>query len=200
MMTELKVFNKYPSTGITIEDPGLRGYVNLKPIIVPRTFGRGASKKFGKSNVHIVERLIQKLQTPGHKGKKHWRTSEFCTGKTATHMGIVEKAFEIIEHKTKKNPIAVLVKAVENGSTREEVTVIEMGGIRVPKQVDTAPQRRIDIALRWIVQGAFQAVANKKTPIYKALAEEIMNTANNDPKSFAVSKASETERQAAASK
>ena len=115
-------------------------------------------------------------------------------------MGIVEKAFEIIEHKTKKNPIAVLVKAVENGSTREEVTVIEMGGIRVPKQVDTAPQRRIDIALRWIVQGAFQAVANKKTPIYKALAEEIMNTANNDPKSFAVSKASETERQAAASK
>lgn len=199
-MAEIKVFNKYPSLGLKVEDPGLRDYINLKPIIVPRTFGRGAAKRFGKSSCHIVERLIQKLQIPGHKGKKHWRTSEFCTGKTPTQMKIVEDALAIIETKTGKNPIEVLVKAIENSAPREEVTVIEMGGIRVPKQVDTAPQRRIDISLRWIVQGTFQSIINKKTPFYKALADEIINAAANDSKSFAVSKCGETERQAAASK
>lgn len=199
-MAEIKLFNRYPSTGINVRDPSLKSYVNLKPILVPRTFGRHAARKFGKAHVHIVERLIAKIQTPGHKGKKHWRTSEFCTGKTQTATNIVKKTFEIIESKTKKNPIEVLVQAVENSAPREEVTVIEMGGIRVPKQVDASPQRRVDLSLRWITQGTYQAIANKKTPIQVGLANEIMAAANDDPKSFAISKASETERQAAASK
>ena len=109
-MSEIKVFNKYPSAGVKIDDPGLRQHISLKPIIVPCTFGRQAYKKFGKSNVHIVERLIQKLQNPGHKGKKHWRTSKFCTGKTATHIKIVEAAFKIIEQKLHQNPIEILVR------------------------------------------------------------------------------------------
>ncbi|MDD5238861.1 MAG: 30S ribosomal protein S7 [Candidatus Nanoarchaeia archaeon] len=199
-MSEIKVFNKYPSAGVKIDDPGLRQYLNLKPIIVPCTFGRQAYKKFGKSNVHIVERLIQKLQNPGHKGKKHWRTSKFCSGKSSTHVRIVEASFHIIEQKLHQNPIEVLVKAVQNTAPREEVTVIEMGGIRVPKQVDTAPQRRVDMSLRWIVQGTFQSTAAKKITIEQGLADEIMNAAMNDSKSFAVSKCGETERQAGASK
>lgn len=56
------------------------------------------------------------------------------------------------------------------------------------------------MSLRWIVQGTFQSIINKKTPFYKALADEIINAAANDSKSFAVSKCGETERQAAASK
>lgn len=199
-MAEIRIFDMYPSEGITIRDPSLRGYLFLKPVIVPRTFGRHAAKRFAKGSVHIVERLIAKLQAPGHKGKKHWRTSEFCSGKTATTTKIVKKAFEVIEKKTQKNPVEVLVKAVENTAPREEVTVIEMGGIRVPKQVDTSPLRRIDISLRWITQGTFQATANKKKPMYMGLADELIAAANNDTKSFAVSKVSETERQAGASK
>jgi small subunit ribosomal protein S7 len=178
----------------------LRDNLCLKPIIVPRTFGRHAAKRFGKASTHIVERLITKLHSPGHKGKKHWHTTEFCTGKTQTATKIIKKAFEIIEQKTKKNPIEILVLAVENAAPREEVTVIEMGGIRVPKQVDTSPLRRIDLALRWITQGAFQATMGKKISIAEGIASEIISAAADDPKSFAISKASETERQAGASK
>jgi len=199
-MEEIKLFGKYPSTGIKINDPGLRNYITLKPIYVPRTFGRYEHYRFYKSKMHIVERLINKLFSPGHKGKKHWRTSEFCTGKSVTATNIVKKAFEIIEKKTKKNPIEVLIRAIENAAPREEVTVIELGGIRVPKQVDTAPQRRIDLALRWITQGAFQAVADKKTPIWEGLANEIIAASEGDSKSFAISKSTEMERQAEASK
>jgi small subunit ribosomal protein S7 len=199
-MAEIKIFNKYPSAGIIVKDPSLRDNLCLKPIIVPRTFGRHAAKRFGKASTHIVERLITKLHSPGHKGKKHWRTTEFCTGKTQTATKIIKKAFEIIEQKTKKNPIEILVLAVENAAPREEVTVIEMGGIRVPKQVDTSPLRRIDLALRWITQGAFQATRGKKITIEEGIANEIISAAADDPKSFAISKASETERQAGASK
>jgi len=199
-MQEIKLFGKYLTTGFTVRDPGLRDYIGLKPIFVPRSFGRHAEKKLQKSKVNIVERLINKLFSPGHKGKKHWRTSEFCSGKSATATKIVKRTLEIIEQQTKKNPIEILVKAVENASPREEVTVVEMAGIRVPKQVETAPQRRVDIALRWIVQGTFQATVHKKIKFEDGLANEIIAASNDDTKSFAVSKRSETERQAEASK
>ncbi|HDQ59906.1 MAG TPA: 30S ribosomal protein S7 [Candidatus Woesearchaeota archaeon] len=199
-MVELKLFGLYNSTGIEVKDPGLREYITLKPVYAPKSFGRYEHYRFHKSKMHIVERLINKLMTPGHKGKKHFRTSEFCTGKSATCTDLVKKTFRIILEKTKKNPVEVLVRAVEYAAPREEVTVIEMGGTRIPKQVDTAPQRRIDVALRWITQGAFQSVMNKKTPIEVGLANEIIAASENDTKSFAVSKSSEMERQATASR
>jgi len=199
-MEDVKLFGLYPSTGIEVKDPGLREYITLKPVYAPRTFGRHEHQRFYKSRIHIVERLINKLMTPGHRGKKHLRTSEFCTGKSSTCTSIVKKAFKIISEKTNKNPVEVFVKAVENSTPRDEVTVIEMGGTRIPKQVDTAPQRRVDLALRWMTQGSFQAVMNKKTPIEVGLANEIIAASENDVKSFAISKSSEMERQAAASK
>ncbi len=196
---EVKVFGKY-DTNIQVNEPGLKNAINLKPLFVPQTFGRHAKTRFAKSNVNIVERFMNKLMSPGHKGKKHWRTSEFCSGKSQTVYKITKKTFELIEKQTGKNPIEVLVRAVENTAPRDEVTVIEMGGIRVPKQVDSSPQRRIDLALRWITQGAFQAVADKKIPIEKGLANEIIAASKEDPKSFAISKKTELERQAAASR
>jgi small subunit ribosomal protein S7 len=196
---EIKVFGKY-STDVKVEDPGLKDAVCLKSIIVPHSFGRHAGARFAKSNVNIVERFMNKLMSPGHKGKKHWRTSEFCSGKFQTVYNITKKTFEIIESRTKKNPIEILIMAVERAAPRDEVTVINIGGIRVPKQVDSSPQRRVDLALRWLTQGAFQATANKKIPIEKGLANEIIFASNDDNKSFAVSKKIEMERQAAGSR
>ena len=194
----MKLFGKWENKA-EINDPGLIKYINLRDIYIPHSHGRNAKYRFGKSKMHIVERLINKLTIVGHKGKKHWRTSEFKTGKKVMAMDIVKNAFEIIEKRTKKNPIEVLVKAIENSAPREEVTTIEIGGVRVPKQVDISPQRRVDLALRWITQGAYQNSVNN-IRIEKALADEIINAYENNNKSFAVSKKTEVERQAAASK
>ncbi len=198
-INEIKLFGKY-SFDIKVNDPGLKDAISLEPVYVPQSFGRHAGARFAKSDVNIVERFINKLMTPGHKGKKHWRTSEFCTGKFQTAYKIAKETFEIIEKKSKQNPIEVLVRAVENSAPRDEVTVIELGGIRVPKQVDASPQRRVDISLRWLTQGAFQSTANKKTPIEEGLAREIIAASKEDQKSFAVSKRIDVERQAAASR
>ena len=98
----VKLFGKWETEGIKVKDPGLERYVTLTPFLVPKTYGR-MRKKFHKSKMNIVERLMNKLMVPGHSGKKHRLTSGRATGKTITHYNIIKKAFEIVEKKTGKN-------------------------------------------------------------------------------------------------
>src|SRR3990167_384222 len=113
---------------------------------------------------------------------------------------IVEKTFSLIEQKSKKNPVEVFVKALENAAPREEITTIEYGGARYPKAVECAPQRRVDYALRLMVQGAYAASFGKKKSIEEALSEEIIKAYNMDQGSVALSKKLELERQSDASR
>ncbi|MEK6807486.1 MAG: hypothetical protein AABX75_00500 [Nanoarchaeota archaeon] len=196
----LKIFNRWP-LDVVVNDLGLRNYINLNPIIVPWTAGRNIKKQFWKSRKSIVERLMLKLMVAGHKGKKHFRTSNTNTGKLATQYNTIKKAFEIIETKTKKNPVEVLVRALENGAPREGVATIEYGGVRYPKAADMAPQRRIDLCLRWMTQAAFGHSAKGKKHVWEALADEIIGTSNNDSqKSNAIAKKMDVERQSGASR
>jgi len=197
-----KIFDRWDAN-VTVNDPGLQAYINLSPVLVPYSAGRTVAKQFHKSKKSIVERLMSKLYNAGHKGKKHWMTSGYNTGKIATVYKITKKAFEIIEQRTKKNPIEVLVRAIEVGSPKEGIATIEYGGVRYPKAADLAPQRRIDLALRWITQGAFASstAAKTKKAIWQTLADEIIATADNDQaKSNTIKKKIELERQSGASR
>jgi small subunit ribosomal protein S7 len=113
---------------------------------------------------------------------------------------MVRHALEIVNLRTGKNPIEVLVKAVENASPCEDTTRISMGGIVYHLSVDVAPQRRIDLALRHLTQGARQASANNPRSIDECLADELIFAGNHDVKSFAVAKRNEIERVAQASR
>lgn len=194
------LFNKWSTEGIKVEDMGLQRYIALHPILLPKTGGRNVKTVFWKSKNHIVERLITKLMVPGHKGKKHKLTSGHCCGKGVSKYDAVKRCFELIEAKTKKNPVAVFVKALENAAPREEITTIEYGGARYPKAVECGPQRRVDIALRMMVQGAYAKSFNSKTGIETALADEIIKAYNLDTTSNAIAKKIELERQADASR
>jgi len=184
---------------VEIEDESLRNIINVKPYVVSRTNGRYQKKKFGIVNIPIIERLIGRLMTPGHFGKKHKFTSYRASGKYYKGLKIVLKAFEIIEKETNENPIKVFVKALENAAPREEITTIEMGGARYPKAVDIAPKRRIDLAIRHIVWGAYHKSRNKGK-MHEALAKEIIAAYRNSVESFAISKKLELERLAASSR
>ncbi len=193
-------FNRWDVSSIKVDDKGLQRYINLVPKYVPRTGARYAGNRFHKSRVFIVERLINKIMIPGHKGKKHWRGSGRCTGKGANAYSAVEEAFGIIEQRTKKNPIEVFVKAVENGAPREEILTIEYGGARYPKAVECAPQRRIDLALRYMAQGSYAKCFSTKKTLASALADEIINCANLSQQAQAIAKKLEGERQADSSR
>lgn len=196
----IKAFNRWSTEGIVVEDAGLVDYICLDPKIVPKTGARYAGKRFHKSKVFIVERLMNKIMIPGHKGKKHNKSSGHCTGKSANVLKIMEGVLELVEKKMNLNPIAVLVKAIENGAVREEIVTIEYGGARYPKAVECSPQRRIDLVLRLMVQGSYQKCFNSKKSIVSALSDEIINAYRLSPNSFVISKKNEMERQADAAR
>lgn len=197
---EIKSFNRWSVEDIKVTDPGLVDYICLRPTIVPKTGGKNVGVRFHKSRTFIVERLINKVMNPGHKGKKHFITSKQKTGKGIKAYDIVEKALVIVEKRTKENPIKVLVKAIENAAPREEILTIEYGGARYPKSVECAPQRRIDITLKLMTQGASHKCFNKKKSIEQALADEIIAAYNLNNMSVAISKKLEVERQADSSR
>lgn len=199
-MENLKLFNRWDTTDVHVEDQGLKPYLNLTPILAPRLSGREAFRRFGKSRYHIIERLIGKLMVPGHKGKKHKLTSGHCTGKGIHSYNIVLKALTLVEQETKENPIKVFVKAIENAAPREEITTIEYGGARYPQSVECAPQRRIDLVLRQFAQGSYNQSFDSKKKIERALADEIIKAAKNDQTSVAITKKMELERQAESSR
>jgi small subunit ribosomal protein S7 len=185
----IKMLGKWPVDGIEIKDPGLRAYITLKPVLAPHSSGRHEHQKFRKSSVNIVERLINNMMRHGR-----------CGGKKMKAIGIVTNALEIIGLKTGKNPIEVLVNAIENAAPCEDVTRIAYGGIVYPISVDVAPQRRVDLALRFLSEGAREASKNNPKTIDECLAEELILASMRDGRSYAVRKRDEMERVALASR
>jgi len=186
---DVKLFEKWSLKDIQVKDLGLERYINLKALVVPHSMGRHEHKRFSKANVSIVERLANNLMRPGKNA-----------GKKAKAMNIVQHAFEIIHLRTGRNPIEVLVRAVENSAPCEDTTRISYGGIVYHLSVDVAPQRRVDLALRNICEGARMASMHNPRSIEECLAEELALAAEHEMKSYAVSKRHELERVAQASR
>lgn len=186
---EIKLLGKWSFEGIEVKDPGLKRYISLKPIYVPHSMGRHEHKRFRKSEVNIVERLVNNLMRPGS-----------TAGKKARAMNVVRNAFEIIHLRTKRNPIETLVRSIENTAPCEDTTRISFGGVVYHLAVDISPQRRLDLALRFLSEGARNATLNNPRPLEECLAEELILAANGDTKSHAVKKRNEMERVAMASR
>ena len=194
-LPEFKIFDKYEIKGLKVEDLGLQRAINLDPKLMLKSHGRN-SGKFGQAKTNIVERLINRISVAGHRGKKHRIILGHSTGKYEKNAKIILDAFEIIEKKTGKNPVHVLIKAIENSAPRDEVTMIEYGGARYPQAVDVSPIRRVNLALRWLTHGSSDKAFGKKKSISQAIADEITLAAEGNQDSFAVKKKVESEKQA----
>ena len=186
---EIKLFQKWSFKDIQVTDIGLQRYLNLTPMVTPHSMGRHEHQRFRKAKVNIVERLINNLMRPGKNA-----------GKKAKTTNIVKQAFEIISLRTGKNPVEVIVRAVENSAPCEDTTRLSYGGVVYHLSVDVAPQRRIDLAIRHLSEGARSASLNNPRSIEECVAEELILAANNDIKSYAVAKRNEIERVAQSSR
>ncbi|MFH1631146.1 MAG: 30S ribosomal protein S7 [Candidatus Aenigmatarchaeota archaeon] len=191
---DVKLFNKWESKGIEVRDISIKNYINLDARILPRTAGK-LRKPFHKSNAHIVERLALHMLTPGHTGKKHKVTSGIFGGALYNALKNIEKAFDIIEEKTQKNPIEIFVRAIENAAVKEEIISYQLGSIIAREAVTTAPQRRVDKTLRYMAQGSYRKSRNSKLKFATALANEIMAAAEGK-ESFAIKEKERIEREA----
>jgi len=189
----IKIFNRWEPT-TEVKDPGLRMYINTDPVVLPRSAGR-LRNPFHKSKAHIAERLALHLLVPGHSGKKHKITSGPLGGAYYNALKVVERAFEIIEKKDGRSPVEVLVRAIENGSPREEIITYQMGSIVAREAVITAPQRRVDKTLRFLAQGTYRKSHNSKVKAAEALAGELI-AASNGKECYAVKEKERIEREA----
>lgn len=190
-----KAFNKYDLTEVVVGDPGLKNVINLEPKLILKSHGRNVVK-FGQTKVNIIERLMNRIAVAGHRGKKHKIEKGIASGKYTKNMKMVLVALDVIEKKTGKNPIQVLVKAIENAAPRDEITVIEYGGARYPQAVDVAPIRRVNLAIKHLVQGAGDKSFAKKKKFAQALGEELILASEENGDSMAIRKKKESEAQA----
>ena len=177
------LFGKYPFEGVEVHDPGLLPYLYLHPVYSPHTEGRLSGKPFLKTRMHLVERLANHLMKGGR-----------FTGKKSKALATVRAAFDELAQKEGKNPLQLLVDAVENAAPREEVTRLQFGGISVPRAVDASPARRLNVAIRNLALGAIQASRKSTKPIHTCLADEISLAAKGNLTSFAVGRKEEVER------
>jgi small subunit ribosomal protein S7 len=194
----IKLFNKWDTTKIEVTDIGLSRVISLKPsAVIPITFGRHEHQRLKKSDVNIIERLANKMM---HFGKKYAKNTGRMGGKKARVLNVVRTALDIIHVETGKNPVELLVRAIENASPNEDTTRIVYGGVVYHVSVDVAPLRRVDLALRFIAEGVREATYSNPQTIEEALAREIILASNNDMASHAVKKKNEQERIAMASR
>jgi len=193
----LKLWNKWDLTEVAVNDVGLKTVISLKPILVPWSGGRHEHRRFGKTRVSIVERLVNQLS---HFGRKYAKNTGRMGGKKAKSMGVVRTAFEIIHLKTGQNPVQLLVKAVENAAPNEDTTRMSYGGVVYHLSVDISPIRRVDLALRFISEGVREVAFTSAKSVEEVLADEIISAASGDSNSYAVRKRNEQERVAMASR
>jgi small subunit ribosomal protein S7 len=129
-------------------------------------------------------------------GGKVIRTHGKMQGKKFKAIKIVENAFAEIAEKTKKNPIQVLVEALENTAPREDTTRVQFGGVSYQVAVDVSAERRLDMALRNIAMASIIGAFNKKKTLASALAEELVLASTGNVASYAIKKRDQTERMA----
>lgn len=116
-------------------------------------------------------------------------------GKKSIASRVVYDAFEIAEQKAGKPGLEVFEKAMENVSPQMELRSRRIGGANYQVPVEVRPERKIALALRWIIESAR---SQKGKPMSNKLAEELINAANNTGN--AVKKRNDVHRMAEANK
>lgn len=116
-------------------------------------------------------------------------------GEKAKAERILYEALEIIQEKTGKNPLDILELAMKNIMPVLEVKPRRVGGATYQVPVEVRPERRLALALRWIVQYA-RARGEKSMP--ERLAAELLDASNNTGNT--VKKREDTHRMAEANK
>jgi len=116
-------------------------------------------------------------------------------GKKSTAQSILYGAFDILEEKAKKDPLAAFQSALENVRPVVEVKSRRVGGSTYQVPTEVRPARRQALSMRWII--GFAKARGEKTMAAK-LAGELIDASNE--RGAAIKKKEDTHRMAEANK
>lgn len=116
-------------------------------------------------------------------------------GKKSVAERIVYGAFDVIERKSRQDPVKVFRDAIDNVKPAIEVRSRRVGGATYQVPVEVRPARRLALAIRWLT-----GVARKRSEntMVERLAAELLDAANN--RGTAIKKREDTHRMAEANK
>ena len=116
-------------------------------------------------------------------------------GKKSTAEGIMYGAFDIIESRFKQDPLEVFRKALDNVKPRLEVKSRRVGGATYQVPVEVRPERRVALAMRWLVK--YSRARGEKT-MRERLAAEFVDA--SQMRGAAVKKKDDTHKMADANR
>jgi small subunit ribosomal protein S7 len=116
-------------------------------------------------------------------------------GKKSVAEGIVYGAFDIVQAKTKADPVQLFHQALQNVAPAIEVRSRRVGGATYQVPVEVRTERRQALAIRWIIIAA--RGRNEKTMIER-LSAELLDAGNN--RGTAVKKREDTHKMAEANR
>ena len=116
-------------------------------------------------------------------------------GEKAVAEGILYGAFDVIGERFKEDPLEVFRKALDNVKPKLEVKSRRVGGATYQVPVEVRPERRVALAMRWLVQ--YSRDRGEKT-MRERLAGELRDAAEG--RGNAVKKKDDTHKMADANK
>ncbi len=116
-------------------------------------------------------------------------------GKKSEAEAIVYGALDAVEQKVRQDPVAVFHQALDNVMPQLEVRSRRVGGATYQVPVEVAPNRRLSLALRWLI--SFASSRGGRT-MKEKLAGEILDASQN--RGGAIKKREDTHRMAEANK
>ncbi len=116
-------------------------------------------------------------------------------GKKSLAEGIFYRALDLVGERAKEDALGVFKRALEQVKPLVEVRSRRVGGATYQVPVEVRPQRRVSLAMRWIVQNAR---ARPEKSMMERLAGEILDAANS--RGGAIKKKEDTHRMAEANK
>ena len=116
-------------------------------------------------------------------------------GKRSRAERIMYQAFDIIEEKTRDNPLKVFKRAVDNVKPSLEVRSRRVGGSTYQIPIEVRPSRKTALSFRWLISFARD---RKERTMEERLAAELLDASNNT--GAAIKKKDDTHRMAEANK
>lgn len=99
-------------------------------------------------------------------------------GKKTVAQGLLYKAFDLIEQK-KQDPLSLFEQAIQNVGPRQEVKARRVGGASYQVPAEVRGERKVSLAIRWIIQAAKARSSKEYHTFSEKLAAELLDASNN---------------------
>jgi len=116
-------------------------------------------------------------------------------GKKSVSEGILYDALDLVAERSKEDAVGMFRRALDQVKPLVEVRSRRVGGATYQVPVEVRPQRRMSLAMRWLVQ---HARARPEKSMVERLAGEVLDAANG--RGGAIKKKEDTHRMAEANK